>query len=218
MDKKVVFQAAMIAALVAFVAVIGMLIAGTSLPDGVQVQPVEPLPLSELFDAAEQHPGVTLGYFGADTLFVLSYLMVYAGLHVVTSDRSRVFAVIGLCAGGLAAFFDATENAQFIFHALVTQHQVPAGDLAAPSLMLFFTLTNLKWMAAFATLYAFGLIFPRRNWLEWAITALMLIFPVVGILGIANSSLLIVRSLLMAVGMPLFAWYFWQRGREQRTS
>ncbi len=216
MDKKVVFQAAMIAALMAFVAVIGMLIAGTSLPDGVQLQPVEPLSLSEFFEAAEEHPDVTLGYFGADTLFVLSYLMVFAGLYVVTSERSRVFAVIGLCAGALAAFFDATENAQFIFHALAIQNQVPAGDLPAPDLLLFFTLTNLKWMAAFATLYAFGLIFPRRNWLEWAIMALMLIFPLVGILGIANSSLLIVRSLLMAVGMPLFAWYFWQRARDEK--
>jgi hypothetical protein len=208
MDKKVAFQAAALASVIAFVAVIFQLIAALSVPTDVQIQPSYPVPLEDFVRATNEHTGNALGFFGADSLFVVSYLLVFVGLYCVTAERARPFAVIGLGAGTFTALMDTVENAFFITYALNARINLP---LESPDLPLLYILTNLKWMGAFATLYAFGVVFPRTNRLEWIITALMLVFPVVGVLGIANPSLMLIRSLFFIAGMPLFAWYFWKR-------
>ncbi|MBZ0277714.1 MAG: hypothetical protein K8I60_16325 [Anaerolineae bacterium] len=210
MDKKTIFQAAALAAVLAFVAVIFQAIAGTSMPDGILVQPGSPVSVTEFVRGSNEHPDIALGFFGADSLFVLSYLMVFAGLYAVTGEKARVFALVGLGAGIFTALMDATENAFYIVYAQGVQKGVPLTD---PALPLIFILTNLKWMGAFATLYAFGLGFPRRGLLEWIISAVMLAFPLVGVLGVANTSLIAVRGLFFLVGMPLFALYFWGQSR-----
>jgi len=213
MDKKVVFQAAALAALVAFIAVIVQAIAGTSLPDGIQVQPGIPVPVEDFVRATNQYPDTTLGFFGADSLFVLSYLLVFVGLYILAAETARPFAVIGLGAGVLTAIFDATENAFFITYALGAKAGLP---LTNPDLPILYILTNLKWMAAFATLYTFAVVFPRRNWLDRALVGLMVLFPLVGVLGVANPGLILVRGLFFLVGMPLFAFYFWRCTRDVR--
>lgn len=213
MDKKVVFQAAALAALVAFIAVIVQAIAGTSLPDGIQVQPGIPVPVEDFVRATNQYPDTALGFFGADSLFVLSYLLVFVGLYSLVAETARPFAVIGLGAGVLTAIFDATENAFFITYALGAKAGLP---LTNPDLPILYILTNLKWMAAFATLYTFAVVFPRRNWLDRALVGLMVLFPLVGVLGVANPGLILVRGLFFLVGMPLFAFYFWRYARDVR--
>jgi hypothetical protein len=45
------------------------------------------------------------------------------------------------------------------------------------------------------------------------IAALSLVFPLVGVLGVANPSLVAARGLFFLVGMPIFAWYFWNEAR-----
>lgn len=212
MDKKVLFQAAAIAALVAFVAVIAQAVAGFSLPSDVQVQPAFPVPLEQFVRASNDYPDTALGFFGADSLFVLSYVLVFVGLYAATAERARPFAVVGLGIGVFTALMDATENAFFITYALGAKNGLPLAD---PDVPLIYILANLKWMGAFATLYAFGLVLPRKGWLSWLISGLMLLFPIVGVLGIANPSLIIVRGLFFLIGMPLFALYFWQRSRDK---
>ena len=211
MDKKQVLQAATIASVVAFIAVIAQAAAGFSLPQGVQVQPAFPVPLEQFVRASNEFPDTALGFFGADSLFVLSYVLVFVGLYVVTAERARPFALVGLGLGIFTAMMDASENAFFITYALGAKNGIP---LTNPDVPLIYILANLKWMGSFATLYAFGLVLPRDGWLSWLISALMLVFPVVGVLGIANPSLIVVRGLFFLVGMPLFAAYFWQRSRE----
>jgi hypothetical protein len=208
MDKKLVLQAAAIAAVVAFIAVLAQAAAGFSLPPGVQVQPAFPVPLEQFVRASNEYPDTALGFFGADSLFVLSYLLVFVGLYAVTSERARPFALVGLGAGIFTALMDATENAFFITYALGAKNGIP---LTTPDLPLVYILANLKWMGAFATLYAFGLAFPRRGWLSWLISGLMLLFPLIGVVGISNPSLILARGLFFLIGMPLFAIYFWQR-------
>ena len=208
MDKRVVFQGAAIGAGMAFIAVLVMAVAGVSVPGDVQVQPgTVPLPLEAFVLATNAHTESALGFFGGDSLFILSYLMVFVGLYVVTADRARPLALVGMGAGVLTAILDATENAFLITYALGAQNGLPLTD---PDLPLIYILTNLKWMAAFATLYAFGLSFPRRNGLEWGIVVVMLAFPLVGVLGVANTGLIAVRGWFFLVGMPLFALYFWK--------
>ncbi len=213
MDKKVIFQAAALAAVVAFIAVIFQAIAGTSLPDGIVAQPGIPVPVEEFVRASNEYPDTALGFFGADSLFVLSYLLVFIGLYSLIGETARPFAVIGLSAGVLTAILDATENAFFITYALGAKAGLP---LTNPDLPILYIITNLKWMAAFATLYTFGVVFPRRNWLDWMLIGLMLLFPLVGVLGVANPGLILVRGLFFLIGMPLFAFYFWRCARGVR--
>lgn len=215
MDKKIMLQSAAVAAMVAFVAVLVQAAASFSLPSDVQVQPAFPVPLEQFVRATNEYPDTALGFFGADSLFVLSYIMVFVGLYAATVERAHPFALVGLGVGLFTALMDATENAFFITYSLGAKNGIL---LTNPDVPLIYILANLKWMGAFATLYAFGLVFPRRGWLSWLISGLMLLFPIVGVLGIANPSLIVVRGLFFLIGMPLFAIYFWQRSRDKTVN
>jgi hypothetical protein len=212
MGKKVIFQAAAIASIVAFIGVIGQVWVMSSVPTkNVQLQPSFPGPVEEFVQGTNTYPRNSLAFFASDSLFVLGYVLVFVGLYCVTSDRARPFALIGLGAGIFTALMDASENAFFITYAMNSIAGIP---LTTPDLPLIYILANLKWMAAFVTLFAFGLVFPRHSVLEWLITILMFLFPVVGILGIALPDLIALRGLFFLLGMPLFAFYFVQQSRR----
>jgi len=206
MDKKTVYQAGTIGATAAFVAVLLMGFGITPPEPGIDLQPSLFFgPVSEFVYPINQYPERALQFFAADSLFVLSYLMVFAGLYHETSIQSRLFAGIGLGAGILTALFDAGENAFFISYASSALNGLP---LKEPALPVIYIIANLKWMAAFAALYAYGLVWPRQERLDWVLTGLMLLFPIVGVLGVASPGLIPLRGLFFLVGMPLFAWHF----------
>ena len=56
---------------------------------------------------------------------------------------------------------------------------------------------------------AFGSSMPAI----WVISSLMLLFPLIGALGVAAPGLVALRGLFFLVGMPLFAWHFWKRAQ-----
>jgi hypothetical protein len=182
---------------------------GVRPPAGIDtLQPTQPAgPASEFARPINEYPELTLRFFAADSLFVLSYLMLFVGMFALVASRSRAYAWAGLGAGVLAALFDASENAYLVTYALLALNDVPLAD---PALPLIYVLANLKWMAAFAALYAFGLVWPRDSRLGWVVSGLMLLFPLVGALGVAAPDLVAVRGLFFLVGMPLFAWTFWR--------
>lgn len=150
--------------------------------------------------------------FTFDSLFILGYLAVFLGLGARTWEEAPLFAALGLGCGVLAGVLDATENAHLITYAYTAKNVAPltAADLALPGLYL---LTNLKWMAAFGALLAFGLSFPRSTRLELAIKVLLLAFVGVGLAGLLIPALLLARSLFFIVGMILFAVLFWGDAR-----
>lgn len=217
MDKAVIFRAAAAGAILAFIGVIAQATAGASLPIESPAQPGIPMPIDQFVWAGSNRPETTLGFFGADSVFVLGYLMVFVGLYCATREQARPFALLGLGAGVFTALMDSTENGAFILLGQAAKNGYPlpfqAGDIPPGELALLM-LTHLKWMGAFATLLAFGLVFPRRTRTEWVIAGLMLLFPVVGVMGIANTGLIAVRGLFFLMGMPLFAWYFWRQSRD----
>ena len=87
-------------------------------------------------------------------------------------------------------------------------------ELTDPAYTMLIMLTNLKWMAAFVTFFAFGLAWPRDGVLNWIIAVLMLSFPIVGVLGIAFPGVLFeLRGLYFLLGFPLFALTFWRQLR-----
>lgn len=210
MERQPIFQAAAIAALVALAAVLVM-VATQLVSPGLVLQPSDALrPAADFVRATNQAPALALQLFAADSLFVLSYLVVFVGLHAVVVYRGRVLAWLGLGAGVLAALFDAAENAFFITYALQALAGVPLQD---PDLPLVYILCNLKWTSAFAAFYAFGLAWPRDGWLNRVILGLMLLFVLVGVLGVALPGLVALRGLFFLIGMPLFAGYFWRLTR-----
>ena len=212
MDRRAIFQAAASAAAVATICVVVMGFIIRPPEPGMSLQPSQPAgPVSEFVRPTNEYPALALQFFAGDTLFVLSYVMVFAGLHAAVVDRARAFAGIGLGAGVLTAVLDAAENAFFITYALQAINSVP---LKEPALPLIYIITHLKWMASFATLAAFGLVWPRDNRLGWVMSGLMLIYPLVGALGIALPGLVALRGAFFLIGMPLFAWYFWRRARN----
>lgn len=210
MKRSVVFRAVMTAALLGLAAVGVQLVAVSSLGE-LSPQPYGVSP--DLFMAAMvEHPDTVLLFFAGDTLFPLSYLLVFAGLYLVTAPTSRLLAGIGLGGGLLTALLDVTENAFFISYTLLARHNAAPVE---PDVLPVYVLTTLKWTAAFATLYTFALIFPRRTGLEWGIAGLMLAFLLFGLLSTALPDLIVLRGLFFLVGMPLFAWYFWLQSHTE---
>jgi uncharacterized membrane protein len=209
MTERIVYQAAIVAAMVALAAALFMAF-GVPVPEaGIDLQPSLSFgSVAEFVYPGNTYPQLALRFFAADSLFVLSYAMVFAGLHVAVRERSGLFAALGLGAGLLAALLDATENAFFISYASSAANGVL---LTEPALPLIYVIANLKWMAAFAALYAFGLIWPRDRLSGWLLTGLMLVFPLFGILGVALPNLVPFRGLFFLLGLPLFAWHFWQQ-------
>lgn len=209
MSRRIALEAAALAALVALAGVLAQLVILFSFPPGVVPQPYGvAAPDFQLAVGAE----LALPFFAADTVFVLGYTLVFAGLYTVTAPRAPAFAALGLGAGVLTALFDTAENALFIVYALHERAGVGAAD---PALTLVYTLTTLKWAAAFATLFAFGLVYPRAGGRERALAALMLLFALVGVVGVALPDAIALRGLFFLVGMPLFAWDFWARARQE---
>ena len=213
MPRGSYFKQPFVAASVAFICALVMGV-GLRTPEGVEsLQPSQPSgPVAEFVLPMNEHPRQVLRFFLRLILcFVLSYLIVFVGLYATVVERSRTLAWLGLGAGVLTAFFDVTENAFFITYALLAINDVLLTD---PALPWIYVLANLKWMAAFATLYAFGLGWPRVDRLDWVLTALMLLFPLIGVLGVASPGLVNVRGLFFLVGMPLFAWHFWRKSHR----
>lgn len=209
MSRRIALEAAALAALVALVGALAQLVILFSFPPGAVPQPYGvAAPAFQLAVQAEP----ALPYFAADTLFVLGYTLVFAGLYTVTAPRAPVFAALGLGAGVLTALLDTAENALFIVYAL---HERAGAGAADPALTLLYALTTLKWAAAFATLFTFGLVYPRAGGRERAIAALMLLFALVGVVGVALPGAIALRGLFFLVGMPLFAWDFWARARRE---
>lgn len=207
-EKRTIMTAAAFSALIAFLAILIMGF-GVTVPEATMKLQPAPGPVSEFVRPSNEYPEKTLAFFAADSLFVLSYLMVFVGLFELTKVRGRALALIGLGAGILTALFDASENAHFITYALLAQNGVPLTD---PAILTLGVLGNLKWMSSFATLYAFGLIWPTDGWFNRVLIGLMLLFPLVGVLGVASPALVELRGLFFLLGMPLFALAFW-RGR-----
>ena len=212
MNNKLLYQASAAAALVAFICTIVMGFVVRSPDPALSLQPSTPRGAeSEFIRVINDYPQAVLGFFTADSLFVMSYLVVFLGLFTVTAERALPLAWLGLGAGILAGLLDASENAFFINYALLAVNGVPLVD---PELPLIYHLANLKYWAAFASFYAFGMAFPRQNRLGWVISALMLAFPLVGVLGILSPLLYELRGLFFLLGMPLFCAYFWLRARS----
>ncbi len=209
-ERRIVLRAAAVAAIIAFVAIFIMAV-GIPIPEAVRLQP-GPGPVTEFTLASNEYTDEALAFYAADSLFVLSYLVVFAGLYELMKGRGRVLAAIALGAGILTGLFDAVENAHFIIYALLVKN---GASIVDPAVVLIGVLGNLKWMASFATLYIFGLIFPTEGWFNRFLIGLMLLFPLIGVLGVAFPALVDLRGLFFLLGMPLFAILFWQ---ESRTS
>jgi len=212
MEKKVVFYVSFAAALIAFACTLFMGFCQLLAEPGISLQPSNPIgTVTDFMRPIINYPKLLLQFFTADSMFVLSYLVVFVGLFTVVVGRSRTLACIGLGAGILAALLDAIENSFFITYAKMSFNEVPLPD---PALPLIYIVASLKWMGVFAAFFVLGLVWPRDNWLGKIVSGLMLLFVLVGVLSIIFPSLVKVSLLILLLGMPLFAWYFWRQARS----
>ena len=212
METKKVFYIFFAAALIAFVCELFMGYCLLLTEFRINFQPSHPIgTVPDFMRPIMKYPKLVLQFFAADSLFVLSYLVVFVGLFTVVIRRSRTFAYIGLGAGILTALLDAIENSFFITYASMVLKNVP---LIEPALPLIYIIANLKWMGVFAAFFVFGLVWPRDEWLGWVVSSLMLLLVLIGVLGIYFPSLVQICALFLLPGMLLFAWYFWKQTRK----
>lgn len=212
MDRKIIFTAALIAAVVGFFSALYMGF-GVSVPEtGVSLQPTLPVgSVAKFAKATNDYPEIALRFFTADTFFIVSYLLVFVGLFCAVMDRARPFAIMGLSAGVLTGILDALENSFYITYAF---QSLRGFHLTDPALPLIYILTNMKWMGAFVAFGAFVLVWPRKGLLGWLLSIVMGLFVIVGVLGTVMPRLISYRGLFFFVGMFLFALFFLSQTRK----
>lgn len=142
MEKKIVFYTSFTAALIAFLCALFMGFCLLLAEPCINLQPSHPFgTVSDFVRPINEFPKLVLRFFTADSLFVLSYLMVFVGLFTVVLERSRTIAYVGLGAGILAALLDAIENSFFITYALMALNDGPLTEAALP---LIYIVANLN--------------------------------------------------------------------------
>lgn len=183
---------------------------------GLNVQPTETVATKqEILAMAQQHTGVLLGFMAFDTLFVISYVTVFAATFLAIAKEDRLIGGIGLGAGIFGGLADMVENAMYVVYAIAALH---GNTELAPSLPFHYYVTGLKWMAAFAAVGMQLLVFPRRTALERTIVAVMSTFPIGGAISIAWPALMPLRFLFTLVGLPLLAVYFYKRASQAKSA
>ena len=191
-------------------------IGATLVARGLNVQPTETVATrQEVLAMAQQHTSVLLGFMAFDTLFVISYVTVFAVTFLAIPEEDRLIGGIGLGAGILGGLADMVENAMYVVYAIGALH---GNTELTPSLPFHYYMTGLKWMAGFAAVGMQLLVFPRRTALERSIVAVMATFPIGGAISIAWPALMPLRLLFAAIGLPLLAVYFHKRASREKAA
>src|SRR5262245_32614764 len=176
------------------------------------MQPSEmPQTRVEFLRDLSEHAPAAMRFFGADFLFIIAYLIVFAALFEVTAGRWRTLAIMALGAGIIGALCDVVENASLLTYAWGSMR---GADLIEPPLPLMYWVTNLKATLIGIGIVMFGAIFPRRTALEWTISILMILLGPAGALAIAYPDLKQWPTLLFVVALLLQSVYFRRRYRS----
>jgi len=201
------FRAGSIAAAVAWCTAI----ASAVVSGGLDLQPTQEIASrQDVLTIVHDHTGALLGFMAFDTIFIMSYIAVFAVTFLAIPNEDRLLGGIGLAFGILAGLADMLENTLYIAYGTGAVRANP--DLV-PSLPFHYYVSTVKWLTAFAAVGLQLLVFPRGTRLERAIVGGMATFPVLGAISIAWPSLLPLRALFFLIGLPLMAVYFHRLSR-----
>ena len=210
-ERNETYRVGGVAAIVSLIAGLGTAAVSGNLPLCV-MQPSEmPQARVEFLRDLSQHAPAALRFFGADFIFIITYVIVFATLYEVTAGRSRTIALIAIFAGVLGALCDLLENASFITYAWGSMR---GADFIEPALPLAYYVTNFKESLLGIGIVMFGAIFPRRTALEWTLSILMILGAPLDALAIAYPNLKQLPTLLFVLALPLMSIYFFSRFRN----
>jgi hypothetical protein len=100
---------------------------------------------------------------------------------------------------------DSTENAFLISYA---QKSINGSAVTNPALPLLYVIANLKCTGSYAGFLVFGLAWPKESKFDWVLSAVMILYPVSGVLSIILPGLISLRGIFLLLSMLLFCWYF----------
>lgn len=198
-----------IALLVAMVQIVALLLMGVgcSMLSGIStLQPSPPpLPLVDVLNPTQQAPEMMLNFFSADTFLLFAAFVVYAGLYSMVTETSRLLAGLGLGVGLLALLLDVVEKGMLVVYA---QQSLAGANIVAPALPILFVVANLKMIFSYSAFIIFGVGWPRDRAAGWIVSILMLLYPVLGSLGINAPAMQNIGGVLLLLIAMSLIWYF----------
>jgi len=160
---------------------------------------------ADFYYATLNNPRSVLAFMAIDTLFIFSYFIVFVGLYESTKLHGRLLASIALGFGLAAGVFDMLENSYLTSYALQGLYDHKLGE---PALPLIYVLASMKWLSVFFTIFLYALLWERDSVYNRILSALMLAFPLLGVLSIAIPELLAIRVLPLVISIAMLAWSF----------
>lgn len=169
--------------------------------------------LSQTVDAArmtaffEMHARALTQLMAADDAFAIAYAVAFVALAFYLMPRGKLLALTALTFALMTALFDLAENSLTLAAvAAATQNQA----LDANVFVILFWLGQIKFLAIYvsAILFAVGVWEDGRAGKIFA--ALLLFFPLIGILGIPFEPFVLAKILWMLVLLVAGGIFMWR--------
>jgi hypothetical protein len=206
MEKRKVFRMALIGSITAAISILYM---GFGLPAPESVVSLQPsdvaVSAAKFLIPVNEYPGLMLRFLTADSFLILGGILLYLGMFTVVSEKSRLVAAMGLGIGSFAILMDSTENAFLITYA---QQSINSVTVTAPALPLLYVIANLKVTGSYAGFFVFGLAWPRESKLDWALSGVMILYTLTGILILVIPEFTLPRGIFLLLSMLLLIWHF----------
>jgi hypothetical protein len=206
MEQRVIYTLAFIGSIAALLSILYMGF-GISVPESIySLQPTDAaMPASNFLKPINEVPELMLRFLTADSFLIFGGILLYFGMYITVSEKTRFVAAIGLGIGIFTILLDATEKAFLISYA---QQSINRAAVADPALPLLFVIANLKVTGSYAGFLVFGLAWMRKSKLDWTLSSVMILYSVTGVMSLIIPGLKLPRSIFLLLCMILFSWYF----------
>lgn len=179
----------------------------TSLWAGIELQPTFiPLPEHEFLRASYEANSAQLAWLGLDSVLIIGYVTIFAGLYAATNSRYSLLAKIGLGAAITGGTLDFIENS---YLASIALGATSGADLSNQPILLLVAICYLKTVASGVALAFLGMAFMRTTKLQKALSGMMILAALGTIASAVMPSLAIPMNIPRIIVIALAVVYFW---------
>jgi len=200
---------AAVGTLIGMGAILSMIIIGLFYPPEISAMS-DPRTIAAFTTLARQYTTPITILLLLDTIFIMGYTSLFAGIWLIIRDFSEIMAKVGLGLGLLTALADIVENSLL----LILVKGLQTGWTPHPLLfgLVYVINTMIDLLSYLGILvYAIILLLIFRPWnSKFIMACLFVLYLLVGLLSILLPALVIVRSFMFVIGLAVGGTILWR--------